>query len=69
MKEEKLGYQKLKAFFVEKGIKQNDVAEILNLSRTAFNCKLNRNGLDFTLDEVRTICKTYEIKASEFFLI
>lgn len=62
------GYLKLKAYFVENGIKQSDVANLLNLSRSAFNSKLNRNKADFTLNQVRLICKTYGVSASEFFL-
>lgn len=68
MENKQNGYLKLKAYFVENGIKQSDVAGLLDLSRSAFNSKLNRNKADFTLNQVRLICKTYKISASEFFL-
>ena len=68
MENKQNGYLKLKAYFVENGIKQSDVANLLNLSRSAFNSKLNRNKADFTLNQVRLICKTYGVSASEFFL-
>ena len=69
MENKSTGYLKLKAYFVEHGIKQTDVAKLLNLSRSAFNTKLNQNGADFSLNEVRLLCKTYKISPSEFFLI
>lgn len=68
MENKQNGYLKLKAYFVENGIKQSDVADLLDLSRSAFNSKLNRNKTDFSLNQVRLICKTYGISASEFFL-
>ena len=68
MENKQNGYLKLKAYIVENGIKQSDVADLLDLSRSAFNSKLNRNKADFTLKQVRLICKTYGISASEFFL-
>lgn len=64
-----VGYTKLKAFFVEHGIKQQDVAESLGLDRSTFNSKLNRNGADFTLPEVRYLCITYNLDANVYFLI
>ena len=63
------GYQKLKAFFVENNIKQLDVAEFLHLTRTTFNKKINRNKLDFTMNEVRKMCMKYKLNANEFFLL
>lgn len=61
------GYAKLKAFFVEHGIRQQDVAEDLGLDRSTFNSKLNRNNADFTLAEVRYLCTTYNLDANKFF--
>ena len=63
------GYAKLKAFFVEYGINQQEVADALGLTRSTFNSKLNRNHADFTLAEVRFLCRTYKLDANEFFLI
>lgn len=63
------GYSKLKGYFVEHGIKQDDVAKLLQISRSTFNSKLNCNKADFTISEVRTICNKYNLDANIFFLI
>lgn len=65
----KKGYTKLKAFLVEHSIKQEEVANELGLDRTTFNSKLNRNGSDFSLSEVRYICKKFNLDANLFFLL
>ncbi|MDU5530530.1 helix-turn-helix domain-containing protein [Negativicoccus succinicivorans] len=62
------GYNKLKAFLVEMGISQKDFADELNISRNAANRKLNQNGLDFSLREMRHICTRYNLDANRFFL-
>lgn len=62
------GYNKLKAFLVEMGISQKDFADELNISRNAANRKLNQNGLDFSLREMRHICTRYNLDANQFFL-
>ena len=65
-----MAYNKLKAYFVENGIKQKEVAELLGISRVTLSCKLNRyRNSDFTLTEVRTLCSRYNLPAGEFFLI
>jgi predicted transcriptional regulator len=61
-------YFKFKAFLVEKGIKQSEVAELLGKSTFAFNQKVNGTGGDFTMTEVKLICQNYEISADGFFL-
>ena len=48
------GYSKLKGYFVEHGIKQQEIADLLKIGRSTLNVKLNRNGTDFTMQEVRT---------------
>lgn len=63
------GYAKLKGYLVEHGIKQQEVADLLGLDRSTLNVKLNRNNADFTLLEVRVLCRTYGLDANEFFLI
>lgn len=75
MKQEKGGeilsekpYYKFKAYLVENGIKQKDVAKTLGVTNATFNTKLNRNGSDFTMKQVRTLCREYGISADEFFL-
>lgn len=65
-----MAYNKLKAYFVENGIKQKDVAELLGVSRVTLSNKLNRNrNADFSLKEVRTLRRRYNLPADEFFLI
>lgn len=61
-------YYKFKAFLVENGIKQKDVAKTLGITNATFNAKLNRNGSDFTIKQVRILCKEFNISADEFFL-
>lgn len=61
-------YTKFKAFLDERGINQKEVADLLGKSTSALNQNLNGTGGDFSLSEVRLICKTYQISADEFFL-
>lgn len=62
-------YNKLKGYLIENDIKQEEVANLLGITRTTFNTKLNRNGLDFSLSEVRKLCVEFNLDANEFFLI
>ncbi len=62
------GYRKLKAYLVENGIAQGEVADLLGISRSTFNSKLHRKGADFTLPEVRSMCERYGLDANKFFL-
>lgn len=65
-----MAYNKLKAYFVENGIKLKEVAELLGVSRVTLSYKLNRyRNADFSLKEVRTLCSRYNLSANEFFLI
>lgn len=66
---EKRPYYKLKGYFVENDIKFQDVAKLLNVSNTSFSSKINRNGQDFTADEIRTMCCHYKLDANKFFLV
>ena len=61
-------YLKFKAFLVEKGIEQKEVAELLNKSASALNQNLNGTGGDFSLKEIRKICRTYRISSDSFFV-
>lgn len=61
-------YNKFKAFLVENGIKQEEVAKLLKKSKSAFNQNLNGTGGDFNLDELRIIKLTYNISIDKFFL-
>ena len=60
------GYPKVKGYLVEQGIKQKEVASILGISATTFNNKLNGLG-DFTMTEVKKMCKELGINANIFF--
>jgi transcriptional regulator with XRE-family HTH domain len=61
-------YTKLKAYLNEIGMKQSDLAKLLNKSKSALNQNLNGTGGDFSLSEVRLICQTLNISADEFFI-
>ena len=63
------GYTKLKGYLVEHGIRQQEIAELLQINRSTLNTKLNRNGADFTLSEVKALCRKYQLDANIFFLI
>lgn len=62
-------YNKFKAFMVEHGIRQREVAQLLGKTVSAFNQNVNGTGGDFSVPELRLICQTYNISADEFFLI
>ncbi len=64
----KICYPKLKAFFVEHGIRQDSVAKKIGTSRPRFNQKLNFNKLDFTLAEARVLCDAYQLDFTEYFI-
>lgn len=61
-------YTKLKAYFDEHNIKQQEIAELLDKSVSAVNQNLNGTGGDFSASEIRTICLKYRISADEFFI-
>ncbi|MDO3680399.1 helix-turn-helix domain-containing protein [Paenibacillus ehimensis] len=61
-------YTKLKALLDERGVSQKEVATLLGKSPSALNQNLNGTGGDFSLSEVRLICREYGISADEFFL-
>ena len=58
---------KFKAWCVEHNIKQNELAELLNLSIQSINNKLNGRE-PFTLAQVKTICHHYGLSADELFI-
>ena len=62
-----LGYTKLKAYFIEKGLRQKEVAKELGIGRATLNCKINRKKADFTLNEVRKLRDTFGVDPSIFF--
>lgn len=62
------GYRKFKGFMVEHGISQQELADLLQLSRTQINLILNGSrGADFKARHIALICRTYGISADEYF--
>lgn len=52
----------------DKKINQEDAARIIDVSRNAFNQKLNRNaGRDFKLNEAKKLAQSLNISTSDFF--
>lgn len=58
---------KFKGYCVENGIKQKEICEILGLSKSIVNAKMN-GRLDWTLEQVKTLCKHYGISADIYFV-
>lgn len=58
---------KFKGYCVENGIKQKELAELLDLSISVVNQKMN-GRLDWTLEQVKTLCKHYGISADIYFV-
>lgn len=65
---DKVKYVELKKFMLERNIKQQEMSDILGIDRTTFNSKLNAKDSEFTLREMRVLCKKYELDANKFFL-
>lgn len=57
---------KFKAWMAENRISQKEIMELLDLSMTSINKKVNGKE-DFTLPQIRIICDKYNI-SSEIFL-
>jgi len=55
----------VKGFFVANGIRQHEVAEMLNISPVTLNQKLN-GYLHFSFGEVEKICRKYGVKPDIF---
>jgi DNA-binding XRE family transcriptional regulator len=62
-------YFKLKAFFVENGINQDEPANLLGVTRATFNSKINGTGSDFSLQEARKLCEKYSLKMDDYFTL
>ena len=54
-----------KAWMAANGVKQKDLAKLLNLSQNSINIKVNGKG-DFTLPQIKVICSKYNISADIF---
>lgn len=58
------GYNKFKNFLVERGIKQEEVAELLGMSRSQLNMILNgQRGNDFKVDQIIRLAEHYQVSA------
>lgn len=61
-------YGTLKGLLVQKGIKQEELANKIGMDRTTFNIKINRyKGRDFTLSEAIAISNAIEEPIDNFF--
>lgn len=58
---------RFKAWLVQNQIPQQDIADLLGISLQMANAKINGRE-DFTLSQVKKICKKYGISADEFFI-
>lgn len=56
---------KFKAWMAENRIKQKDIMDLLDLSVTSVNKKVNGKE-DFTLPQIKAICEEYGISADIF---
>lgn len=61
-------HEKIRGILAEKGIKNREIATLLNISEQSVSNKLNhRNGIDFRGDEIQKICNEYNIDANLIF--
>ena len=58
---------KFKGFCTERKIKQSEIADLLGITVQSVNRKLNEKE-PFTLEQVKTLCKRFEISADEYFV-
>lgn len=58
---------KFKAYCVEHRIKQREIAELIGVCKQSVNRKLNDKE-PFTVEQVKTICKHYDISADDYFI-
>ena len=61
-------YIRLKQFLIERNIKNKDVASQIGISESSFSKKINtKKGSDFNLNQVRKICKLYNLDPNIYF--
>lgn len=58
---------KLKKLFLERGIKQRELAKVLGIRQSLFSQKLNETRSRFTLEETRLLCAHLNINMHEYF--
>jgi len=62
-------YNEFKLFLVEQGIKQEEVANLLGMSRSQLNMILNgQRDNDFYMSHIVKICNHYKISADTYFI-
>lgn len=66
-KEVSMDRLKFKGYCAEHGIKQAEISELLNITVSNVNEKINGKQ-EFTLEQVRTLCKKYGISADVYFI-
>lgn len=60
-------YVKLRQFMIENKIKSKNMAKTLGIDESLFSKKINRNGSDFNLNEVRKLCQKYKLDGNIYF--
>lgn len=61
-------YIRLKQFLIERNIKNKDIASQIGISESSFSKKINtKKGSDFNLNQVRKICKLYNLDPNIYF--
>lgn len=65
---ERKPYLKLKGYFASNDILNKEVAELLGITPQSFSAKINRNGQDFTKEQIAIMCKRYRLDANDIFL-
>ena len=58
---------KFKAWMVQNKIPQQEIANLLEISLQMTNAKINGRE-EFTLSQVKKICKEYQISADDYFI-
>lgn len=61
-------YTKFKAWMAENDVKQEQLGELLNKTKTTINQNLNGTGGDFSVKDIRTICLHYGISSDAYFI-
>lgn len=62
-----MDYKKFKGYMAEHDIKQSEIAELLDITLENANRKVNGKQ-SFTLAQVQTLCRTYDISADIYFV-
>jgi len=66
-KEADMDKRRFKGYCAEHGIKQAEISELLSITVSNVSEKINGKQ-EFTLEQVRTLCKKYGISADDYFI-